>query len=658
MGLALHVDAHQELFNRLYRDRVLAHEVLFPHRHTNTTQDFHRQMILDWHNPAVSKSIDMVFRGGAKSTVAEEAITIRAGFREFKNALVIGETFERSCERVHAIKREIETNENLATLFGDLKGPTWADGEIVLSNGVRIKALGRGQALRGIKFEDIRPDAVFCDDVETMESVADKDRRARTRQWFFAELLPACDVNAFVRVAATPLDNDALAVRLLDAKDWEHKVFPIEYIDETGQRRATWPDRFPLEKVDQLRDTFTKQGLYADFEREYLCLARGNQARTFRAEDLLVHPTVRTWQAVYAMFDPARTVGNKSATTGFASWSWVGQKLVVWDAWGRQLLPDQIVDAVFECAAGDLPPVWIGVEEDGLNEFLLQPIRTEQVKRGVSIPFRSMRAPKGKLDFIGGLQPYFKAKQVLFAKELPDLRDQLLGFPTGRIDVPNALAYALKLKPGQPIHENFHKDHIIEGLRRVQGAKPWLAVQTTSGGVGGVLVQWSDGVLYVIADWFYEGHEAEAFGRIVSEARLEAGQQVTAVFPPSHFDKYTNVGLVQAARRVPMDSRRGGSPGEGTTVLADLLAKNRKGFPAVRVSSTATWTLNGLSSGYCKYVNNKGVLESTAEPGPYRAVIEALESFVALTGTSAMEDREELSYGMTDTGRRYISARR
>jgi hypothetical protein len=653
------LDSHEELFRTLYYDRVLAHEAIFPHRHTNTTQDFHREMILDWHNPEVPKSLDMVFRGGAKSTIAEEAITLRAGFREFRNGLVIGETFERACERVHAIRREIETNDQLQTLFGDLRGPTWADGEIVLSNGLRIKALGRGQALRGIKFEDIRPDAVFCDDIETMDSVADKDRREKTRRWFFAELLPACDPTAFVRVAATPLDNDALAVRLTEAKGWQHKIYPIEYLDAEGVRKATWPDRFPLTKVDELRDTFIKQGMYDDFEREYMCLTRSTKQKTFRTEDIRVEPRVRTWQATYAMFDPARTTNAKSATTGYASWSWLGSKLVIWDAWGRQLLPNEIVDEIFNCATStELPPVWIGVEEDGLNEFLLQPIRGEQVKRGVSIPFRALRAPKGKLDFIGALQPYFRAREVVFAKELPDLRDQLLGFPTGRIDVPNALAYALRLKPGAPIHDNFTAANVFEGLRRVVGMKPWLVVQTTQGGVGAALVQYGDGVIYVLADWFYEGRPFEVFPIIAVEARLEVSQNMTAVFPPKHFEKYSNEGIVQAARRVPMDVQPGTAPELGSPVLADMLARERKGFPAVRIASTAKWTLNGLAGGYCRYLSKGGVLEAKAESGPYCAVIEAIESFVGLTGTNFMADREDIGYDTTPTGRRYISARR
>lgn len=652
-------ELHAGLFKRLYRDRVLAHEVLFRHRHPNATQPFHRAMISDWHDDGVRRLLDMAFRGSAKSTIAEEAICIRAGFREFRNGLIISETYDRACERLHAIAHEIESNDNLAELFGDLRGPTWSDGEIVLSNGTRILALGRGQALRGIKYEEIRPDAVFCDDIENTQSASTVEGRRKARVWFFTELLPACDINAFVRVAATPLDSDALAVRLMQSKEWVSKVYPIEYLDADGQRRATWADRYPLEWIDARKQTFTEQGLLDDFEREYLCSTASKASRTFKDEEFKVEPQVRTWQAVYAMFDPARTTNVTSATTGFASWSWIGQKLVVWDAWGKQLMPDEIVDAMFECGlSADLPPVWIGVEEDGLNEFLLQPIRTEQVRRGQSIPFRAVRAPRGKLDFIRGLQPYFRSGQAVFARELPDLRNQLLGFPTGRIDVPNALAYALRLRPGAPIHEHFSHRHVFEDLRRLHGPQPWLVANATRSLTAAALVQYHEQTLYVLADWVREGDPGQQLSDIAGSAQIEAGRRVTLVAAPSHFDQFANVGLLQAAARIPLSTQRSVPAPIGSPIFSTMLQRESRGFPVVRVSSNARWTLNGLSGGYSRTLKN-GVLSLEAEDGPYKVLLEAIESFAGLTDAGSLFDENEgMHFAVTANGSRYLSAKR
>ena len=126
-----------EIVARLYRDRPLAHKVLFAHRHREASPPFHQEMILDFHGPA-GGVVDIVFRGGAKSTIAEEAIVIMAAMREFKNCLVIGENADRAASRLAAIRREITMNPRLIQAFGDLRGDVDGETRIVLANGLKI----------------------------------------------------------------------------------------------------------------------------------------------------------------------------------------------------------------------------------------------------------------------------------------------------------------------------------------------------------------------------------------------------------------------------------------------------------------------------------------------------------------------------------------
>ncbi len=146
-----------------------------------------------------------------------------------------------------------------------------------------------------------------------------------------------------------------------------------------------------------------------------------------------ISPRSRTWQAAYAMIDPARTTGSNSATTGWAVWSWVNNRLVVWAADAQFLLPDEIVALAFDIHER-YDPVWVGVELDGLEQFLLQPLRHEMVRRGTYLPVRGVRAPRGKLDFITGLTTLLRRPRVRVraaapgadraAAELPDRQDR------------------------------------------------------------------------------------------------------------------------------------------------------------------------------------------------------------------------------------------
>jgi hypothetical protein len=120
-------DDRETLILKFARDRVIAHQSLFVHRHPHPTPRFHDELIELWHS-GVSRVLVLAFRGGGKSTLAEEALVLGAAMKLVRNAIVIGSSFERAVDRLRAIKHELATNELLIELFGDLRGPVWNEG--------------------------------------------------------------------------------------------------------------------------------------------------------------------------------------------------------------------------------------------------------------------------------------------------------------------------------------------------------------------------------------------------------------------------------------------------------------------------------------------------------------------------------------------------
>ncbi len=658
-------------------DRRLSHRFLFSHRHPNRTPDFHGIIIDDWHGPE-QVYLDMVFRGGAKSTIAEEAIIVKTLFREFRNGIIVGENNDRACDRLHAIKIELENNERINRIFGSLVGPVWAVDEIITSTGVRLKALGRGQALRGIKHEDSRPDLLLGDDLEGRGDVATPDARKKVRDWFDLELLPAMEPGFMARMLATPMHPEALPYHLITGLDaWPMHKFPVYTLDpETGERVATWPDRFPLteqeaihirhttgntkvQSVEKLENRLVSRGQVSGWMSEYMCEAESPESKPFKAEILnaCVFPRVQSWQAVYSMTDPARTVGAKAATTGHAVWSWIKGKLVVWDAWGKELMPNEIIGALFD-TDDRFHPVSIGFEEDGLNQWALQPIRQEMVARGQPLPLKPVRAPKGKLDFIRGLQPFFAGREVEFACDLPDLKTQLLGFPSGRIDVPNALAYALRMRPGAPIYDDFNgARHVDQDIRPAKARPLHLVLNASRSLVTGIALQVFDGSVRIFADFVREGEAASTFPRALADLQTQFGRNDIRLYAgPMHFNQYHNVGLVAAARRIPREVQQTLPAERGRAPMANLLQREQREMPMLLVSDQARWTLNAFAGGYSRVLLQQGQLADYAEDGAYRLLMEGLESYVALMelGSTDGQGQGRLN-AETAQGRRYRS---
>lgn len=652
-------NTRNDLLVKFARNWPLAHAVIFKHRHGDATPAFHYDIIDAWHSPQ-KELLVKAFRGGAKSTIGEEAMTLRACYGLYRNGLIIGSSSDRAVERLRAIKYEVENNAYLNDLFGGLVGSTWNEDKIVMANGVCIQAVGRGQSLRGVKYLDARPDYVLGDDMEDDESTASPEAIMKFKSWFMAVVYPALDPKFIMRVLGTPLAPGCFVDIITNMTGWATQRHPAEFIDKvTGLRTATWEARYPLSELDRIKQRLGEAGTPHVYSQEYLMEVEDATKKAFKEQHFKVVATVRTWHPTIAVFDPARTANARtSATTGHVVGSWIGRKLVLWEANGQFLMPDQIINEIFRVEDTYRPAV-IGVEEDGLNEFLKQPLRTEQIRRNIMLPLQPLLAPKNvsKFRFIEALQPYFAAGEVEFAVPLPVLQAQLLGYPTGRIDVPNALAYFLKMRPGQGIYDNFHGTHVAEELFRSSRAPMWLAVNGTQQYTTGILCQYNDGTLNVLADWVYDGDPGTTLPMLMRQAGLEAGQRVRVVAPARHWTDTDSIGLVPSAARVPVSMTHGGPEAEGREELRKLMRTTQRDWPCLRVARAAHWTINGMAMGYVRHVDKSGIVSLHAADNVYKVLLEGLEAFAALLQAATNQGMEGgARYATTPSGVRHLTA--
>ena len=649
-------------------DPVLAHATFFDAAHKNLDAPLHRDMERSWHSDTPNV-LTIAFRGSAKSTKAEEALVLEGCFRRVKNVLILGESETRASERLEAIKHHFEYDDLLQSTFEIGPGDPWTSTQACTSTGVMYQAYGRGQSLRGVKHLDDRPDLIFLDDVEDKESgsVATPEARKKTRSWLAGTVIPSLAPGGRMRMAATPLHPEALAPTLAKAdKSWVTHTYPILFRDENGLWQSAWPDRFPLEAILKLWEAYKEIGEDDTFYQEYLCQAVDPSSQTFTEDMFIVEPRVRSWHAVYAIYDPARTTNKQSATTGKAVASWQGNRLVVWESEAKKWMPDEIVSDIF-ATCEKYSPVAVGVEQDGLNEWLLQPIRTQQVARGTIIPLRPLKAPKGKLDFIRGLQSFFKTRSVVFAEHMPELRSQLLGFPTGHIDAPNALAYMLTMKLGVPIYDNFTEANIDSACGFKSAHPAYILVNTNNQTTTGIIVQQQAGRLVILWDAILDGDPGTVLTDLIQSANLaltpslafssldlaerSSPAALRLLSSPRHFDEYTIYGLRAAVRKCGYELARGGDIGVGREELRSLFRRVSHGGPAVAVHPDATWTLRAFAGGYAREATSPTPIDNA-----YAVLMEPLEAFAATMrlGSTDLDQRPNFAY--TPDGRRYISA--
>ena len=653
------------ILQEISRDRALGMSMVFEHRHPQESPPMHVEIVDLWRSAHEFVVID-AFRESAKSTLSEEFLTLEAAFQNFHYCLIIGETYDKACQRLDAIKHELLSNTRLKGLFGKLKGSTWNENLIELHNGVIVQAAGWDQEHRGYKVRDRRPDRAYLDDWENKERV--RDTKTVDENWsrFWKELVPAMDKEyRKIRATGTPLADDCMINRMLADPQFVKGVFPIckgEVDDPHAE--AMWPQRYPMEWIREERKNYAAKGLLRDFDQEYMLVAAQTAGKPFKEEQFrFMDIAPLLWMPKVVILDPARTVDIRTSDqTGRVVVSRMGTKILVHESGAEYWKPDEVVEAGFRLSErhGDAPVV---IEKNSLDDWLLQPFRNEMLRRGRTIEIKPVQAPqdRDKDQFIMGLQPFFEAGDIVFVggrSAHQTLISQCLNFPSGKKDCINALAYSLRVFSGTPVYEDFGGQNVETDVQIARDAVLVLAAQETSGTAAYVLLEVEGQSVSVLADWVSTQSAMESCRDVSTLVRaVYPGHRLSCIVPAELHDQSDRLPLVRALRSVGLSPTRGAHVQMARGCLTPLIRMEMRGRRMLRVDSRATYTAQALAGGYCYPAGSKGQQGGEPEKGIYRIVAEALECAV-----SALEQIQDAglpsgaNIGTNVHGAQYITA--
>ncbi|MBX4215801.1 hypothetical protein KW797_02550 [Candidatus Parcubacteria bacterium] len=133
-------------------------------------------------------------RGTAKTTIRCFLIPLFQALVEptsYRHYLNVQATEDKALAVNRAIKRELEINDDLIAVYGEQKGERWTDGQFVLKNGVVFSCLGAGQSIRGVNYNNIRPDYCVVDDLFDRGDINNPASTREKNEWFWSDLYPA-----------------------------------------------------------------------------------------------------------------------------------------------------------------------------------------------------------------------------------------------------------------------------------------------------------------------------------------------------------------------------------------------------------------------------------------------------------------------------------
>jgi predicted phage terminase large subunit-like protein len=221
--------------------------------------DFQKEIVALLCDVAITFLSILGYRGSGKSTLVEAHAEwgLVTGNNEY--AIYLGQTLDKAKAAIANIRSSVEENATLQQDFNlNLErievGFTerWSDGQLTIKNST-LQAKSKGQPIRGAKFKDARIDAIYMDDIEDVEEARTVEKRLKTRNWVFTELIPAMKqgqaglTNRIISVGNL-VHRDGIMVYLQKSDLVTSVEYPIRKADGTPAWSAQYPDEAAIQK--------------------------------------------------------------------------------------------------------------------------------------------------------------------------------------------------------------------------------------------------------------------------------------------------------------------------------------------------------------------------------------------------------------------------
>lgn len=170
----------------------------------------------------------------------------QAAYRHRTFIVVVSETVTVAGTFIQWGNRQLKFNQKLIDDFGLLLHERSSSNEIdnkeeyITTSGVKVMARGAGGQMRGMRFGSTRPQLMILDDLESDEDVKTKEQRAKIRNWFNEEALPALDKRKGLALyVGTILSYDSL-LDIVIRKDKRFKSRRYKAVESFASNKELW----------------------------------------------------------------------------------------------------------------------------------------------------------------------------------------------------------------------------------------------------------------------------------------------------------------------------------------------------------------------------------------------------------------------------------
>lgn len=317
---------------------------------------------------------------------------------------------------------------------------------------VRFEAYGKGSSIRGLSWNNLRPQIIIMDDIQDLEDAESETIVEKDWTWFLSGI-KFLSKTGRIFIIGNNLGKKCIIERIIDNKLDKFEVLKIPAI--VGGK-SSWPEMFSVEQLMKEKEEYEMLGKLDIWYRERMCLAIAPESQQFRQEyfrdfqeedlpeqfdiDITVDPAISKQKK--ACNSAVVAVGKADSNP---NWYVLDYKFGKWN-------PYELIESVFTMykELSELYPkalIRVYVEGVAYQEALRYVFEEEMRRKEIFMYLDTFVDKSDKERRILGLVPLFKIGVIKMRPWMTHLREEALLFPKGlTVDILDALSFQQHIK--------------------------------------------------------------------------------------------------------------------------------------------------------------------------------------------------------------------
>jgi hypothetical protein len=399
--------------------------------------------------------------------------------------IMVSATQDAAIRLLSPYRANLEVNGRIRQFYGDQQGTVkWEEDHFVTKTGLTFLAVGFGNAPRGTRNENVRPDIIDIHDYDTDRDCKNPVTLDKKHEFIERAVIPTRSVSTPTLILAKGnlIAKDTVIGRLGKKAD-KHMI--VNIVDKDG--KSTWPEKNTQEHIERVKATISTGAFQAEYMNNPI-----SEGKVFRNLPLGKMPALSKFKFLVCYGDPSTSNNGKkgSSTKAVILAGKIRTTYYILKAFVSHPSNAEFIDWYYQVKdwVGGLVPVFYLVENNSLQDpfyeqVFLPLIREENRRRGDSLFITGDARPKtdkaARIE--ANLEPVDRNGAWLFNQDeaenphMKELLDQLklfemtLPYPA---DGPDALEGALaeinrRTMQEMSVVDTFSRDDLIDQSKRM-----------------------------------------------------------------------------------------------------------------------------------------------------------------------------------------------